>query len=133
MLIDKEQCPFPLSDELIFILTAEIQKVNNDLPVILNFRDPTYSAERGGYHPIEISISARGQILYATDFSYAGPLPYAELEKEIDFDFGLRCFQHFGQEFPLEYGRELFDLWQQNFCSYYHMDVYRVTVTDVSG
>jgi len=40
--------------------------------VALNFRDPTYSAINGGYHPVEIHVDSKGNILCITDFSFAG-------------------------------------------------------------
>ena len=38
----------------------------------LNFRDKTYSAENGGYHPVEIHVDSKGDIHCITDFSFAG-------------------------------------------------------------
>lgn len=128
MKIDTSNCPFHLSSKFIKILEDEIQRAGNsgNDHVTLNFRDPTYSAEDGGYHPVEIRIDASGVIQYVTDFSYAGIGPYAELVKEIDFDFGLGLFQHFGREFALQKGKELFAIWCNNFVSYYRMEIFEV-------
>lgn len=130
MHINSTGFPFRLSNELLKILNLEISKAEQTSPsgLILNFRDPDYSAERGGFHPVEISISATGSIQYMTDFSFVGMPPQAELVKEIDFDFGLKLFQHFGRDYPIEQGRELFSLWQENFCAYYAMGVYLVEI-----
>ena len=124
----EDSCPFPLSKALIELINAEIVKAGADLRqgVILNFRDPTYSPEAGGYHPVEIAIDRKGILLYVTDFAFVGRAPFAEQTKEIDFDFTLSAFQHFGVEFPLERGRGLFQLWQRNFISYYRGGVYTV-------
>lgn len=57
--------------------------------VTLNFRDPNYSAERGGYHPVEIRLVHQGDewcLDYATDFGYVGTV-YPELEKIIDISW----------------------------------------------
>lgn len=130
MTIDQQAFPFPLSDALVKILNEEIGRAQ--LPagteLTLSFRDPDYSPQTGGFHPVEVRVNARGQIQYITDFAYVGRPPFAELAKEIDFDFDLGLFQHFSSEFPLEQGRGLFALWQENFVSYYRMGVYTVSV-----
>ena len=130
MLIDQDAFPFPLAIVLVAILENELKKaqVQAGAGVILNFRDPTYTPHAGGFHPVEIRINPKGRIEYVTDFAYVGVGPHAELAKEIDFDVSLGLFQHFGREFPLAKGRELFALWQRNFCSYYRIGIYTVTV-----
>jgi hypothetical protein len=35
--------------------------------VALNFRDPTYSATDGGFHPVEIHVDSKGDVLSITD------------------------------------------------------------------
>lgn len=120
-----------ISKELIDILeklTEKISSENNEY-VILNFRDPGYSAEDGGYHPVEIGINAAGEVQYITDFSYVGQGGYAELTKELDFDFSLSLFQQMGRDYPLEQGAGLFKIFQSNFCSYYHSDVFEVEIS----
>jgi len=54
--------------------------------------------------------------------------PFNELAKEIDFDIDLGLLQHFGREYSLREGRELFSMWQRNFISYYQMAVYQVSI-----
>ncbi|HBB0884904.1 TPA: DUF2787 domain-containing protein, partial [Escherichia coli] len=52
----------------------------------INFRDPEYSPETGGWHPVEIRLIPAGedwQLDYVTDFHYAGH-PWPELEKDVD-------------------------------------------------
>ena len=97
--------------------------------ICLNFRDPHYGPERGGFHPVEIAIGADGRIVYVTDFAYVGAGPFAELAKELDFDCSLVLFQMMGREFPLAQGDGLFQLWQHNFCDYYRGGVYAVTAS----
>ncbi len=129
MTIDTEVCPFPLLRSFRSILESEIAKMpfSAGSGVILTFRDPSYSAESGGFHPVEISLTGQGRIRYITDFSYVGRLPFWELAKELDFDFSMGLFQHLGREFPIHAGRELFALWQRNFVEYYRMGVYSVS------
>lgn len=131
MVIDRLSFPFRLSDDFVSILEDEIAQsgVGVDSAVVLNFRDPWYSADGGGYHPVEIRIEKSGAIAYVTDFSFVGMPPFVELAKEIDFDISLGLFQHFSREFSIECGRELFGIWQENFVSYYRSDVYQVAVT----
>jgi hypothetical protein len=47
----------------------------------------------------------------------------------MDFGFAHLCFQHFGHEFPLQAGEELFQIFQTNFCAYLASGVYRVEVS----
>lgn len=121
----------PVSDQLVAIIQREIDQssVDTSSGFTLNFRDPDYSAESGGYHPVEIAVDEQGRILYITDFAYFGSGPYAELDKEIDFDFGYKVFQHMGREFPIERGASLFELWQSNFCDYVERQVFEVLLS----
>jgi len=119
-----------LSKDLINIIEQQIEnKKASDGYLTLSFRDPTYSAETGGYHPVEILINADGQVQYITDFSFVGQGGYAELVKELDFDFSLNIFQQMGRDYPLEQGAGLFKIFQSNFCSYYESGVYEVEVS----
>ena len=97
-------------------------------PAVLTFKDDNYDPDSGGFHPVEIRIDPGGKIEYITDFSYVGNGPFAELVKEIDFDFSLRLFQHFGREHSIGHGLELYRLWERNFVAYYQMGVYSVRV-----
>ena len=50
--------------------------------VTINFRDPNYSAENGGFHPVEIRLEKHGvtwQLCYITDFTYVGIGPLSDL------------------------------------------------------
>jgi hypothetical protein len=89
MTIDTVTCSLSLSKELVDILDKALvdQQIKSDSGVALNFRDPSYSAESGGFHPVEIGVDPSCKVLYITDFAYVGLAPFAELAKEIDFDF----------------------------------------------
>ncbi len=130
MKVNQRSCLLAISDALVKIIEDEIgrAKVDTSIGAVLNFRDPDYSAEEGGYHPVEIAITSDGQMLYITDFSYVGTPPYAELAKELDFDFDIETCQQFDHLFRLKQAGGLFALWQKNFVSYYAMGVYTVTV-----
>lgn len=120
-----------LNDALIKIIEDELKKsgAKESEAVTLNFRDPEYSAESGGFHPVEIRLNEDKELQYVTDFSYVGYGGYEELVKELDFDFSLGLFQQFDRCYPIEKAREMFLIWQQNFCAYYRMDVYQVQIT----
>ncbi|WP_225390201.1 DUF2787 family protein, partial [Escherichia coli] len=50
-----------------------LQKITE--AVVINFRDPDYSAESGGFHPVEIRFIRKNNewyFDYVTDFSYMG-------------------------------------------------------------
>ncbi len=63
--------------------------------LVFNFRDKTYSADEGGFHPVEMAIcqtsTGEWSIEYITDFAYMGNY-YPELERNLDFDFRVGQF-----------------------------------------
>lgn len=128
MKIQTQGIPLPVDTALVELLETDLVIAGVPFPVTLNFRDPSYSVDRGGFHPVEIAFDPAGCIQYITDFAYVGLGPYAELAKELDFDFSLGLFQHFGYEFPISEGAEMFAIWQKNFVSYYRMGVFQVQV-----
>ena len=98
--------------------------------VALNFRDPTYSAEHGGYHPVEIHVDSKGDVLSITDFAYFGMPPMVELGIELDWSFIEHgYFRQFDSMHDLECGRSLLGLYTRNFTAYYKSGVYQVEVT----
>ena len=114
----------PVSQELINVIFKEI---GNPPP----HKDLSYSAEKGGYHPVEIRLISRNDewcFDYITDFSYMGVV-YPELEKEIDISWSQQYvfLAHVG-DLSVNAGRELFELWQSNFIQYHAMNVYTITV-----
>lgn len=83
----------PVSLQLFDMLMAEAGAIpaskHRVTAVTLNFRDPDYSAERGGYHPVEIRLVRQEDewcLDYATNFGYVGNV-YPELEKIIDISW----------------------------------------------
>ncbi|EGR0635224.1 TPA: DUF2787 domain-containing protein [Vibrio vulnificus] len=99
--------------------------------LVFNFLDSSYSAEAGGFHPVEIAITqsrdGRWNIEYATDFAYVGSA-YPELERCLDFDFRDQSFyaQYSGWT-PMKgniSAIELYQLWESNFLTYADMEVY---------
>ena len=130
--INKEPCSYNLTNQFVEILTKETGHTmkNPTRAITLNFRDPSYSAATGGFHPVEIRINSNVEIEYITDFCYVGQPPFSELTKELDFDFLNQCFfQLFKGEYPIDAGAELFEIWQTNFVSYVSMSVFEITVT----
>jgi len=130
MNIQQTGYPVAVSKQLLAIITKELEASTIDASsgFIINFRDPDYNAESGGYHPVEIAVDAQGRIQYITDFTCYGAGPYAELAKELDFDFSHSLFQHMGREFDIKDGAALYKIWQSNFCSYYEWQVFQATV-----
>lgn len=98
-----------------------------------NFRNPGYSAEQGGVHPVEIRLICghNGWLFdYVTDFSYQGLGQDAELCKELDFNF--LDDEHYLQGWgPVQRSEahELFTLWQTNFVAYCRMAYFTVEVS----
>ena len=102
--------------------------------VTLNFRDPTYSAKRGGFHPVEIRLEQYDNMwhfCYITDFAYIGSGPYAELTKELDFDFQSGVFQNLFGVFPIEQATDMFQIWEGNFLYYYlELEAFTVSISE---
>ncbi|UPR51795.1 DUF2787 domain-containing protein [Vibrio cyclitrophicus] len=118
-------------------LRSKLEQIANqhDLPtastraLTFNFRDTSYSAESGGWHPVEIRIEQEdGQwsFSYITDFSYVG-YPYSELAKEVDFDFTNEeaAFLYMPPQ-PINDTRviDFYQMWELNFMTYLHMEVF---------
>ena len=126
----------PVTPALLALLSQEAERTDLDLgrctQLTFNFRNPGYSAEQGGVHPVEIRL-VRGLddwlFDYVTDFSYQGLGHDAELCKEIDFNFldGEHTMLGWGP-LRLAEARELFDIWQSNFIAYCRLECFSVTV-----
>lgn len=126
---------FAVPEKLTAILNGELTKIDTIEPdvnaITFNFRDDDYSADAGGFHPVEIRLVSSDnlwQFEYITDFSFYGN-PFPELVKEIDV-----CFLS-GQIHTIYSGclhgdsaRELIDLFLTNFISYVEMNIFTVTV-----
>ena len=97
--------------------------------VALNFRDPAYSAANGGFHPVEIHVGSKGDVLCITDFSIVAIPPMVELGIELDWSFEHDYFRQFDSMYDLECGRGLLGLYTRSFTAYYDSGVYRVEVT----
>lgn len=99
--------------------------------VTMNFRDPLYSAETGGFHPVEIRLlrlHEQWQFDYVTDFSFMGNY-YPELEKKLDICWSQGYVYHFMMgDIDEEEGGALFELWQRNFIQYHKMKCYKVSI-----
>lgn len=130
MQLRTETLPWPLDREFHSLLQEELKKadISTSSGAVISFRDPDFTPETGGFHPVEIAVAPDGSIQYITDFAYFGRPPHCELAKELDFDFSLGLFQHFGIEFDIAEAKEVFGLWQCNFLSYVRMDAYAVSV-----
>ena len=128
-------------ERLLLPVTANLQQklqtiaTQHNLPttstsaLTFNFRDTGYSAESGGWHPVEIRIEQENDqwhFSYITDFSYVGH-PYPELAKEVDFDFdnGIASFL-FMKQVPISCDdvMDFYQVWEMNFLAYVEMEVF---------
>jgi len=126
MQVNCSKLPWLLDERLIEVLNNVLLSApeNVDDGVIISFRDEKYSASEGGFHPVEIALRRDGTLLYITDFNFVGD----ELCKCLDFDFSLQVFQYYGMDSPIMTGREVFQLFQDNFISYHKKKVYTVSL-----
>ncbi|EPW6640545.1 DUF2787 domain-containing protein [Vibrio parahaemolyticus] len=125
-----------LSDQLTDHLLSN-EALTTSRYLVFNFRDKTYSADEGGFHPVEMAIchtsTGEWSIEYITDFAYMGN-HYPELERNLDFDFRVRqFFVAYRGWLPIQSSRdakELYQLWESNFLAYVDTDAYNdITVT----
>ena len=112
------------------------QSINLEPLTALTFRfnDPNYSATQGGYHPVEIRLvrGLNGWLFDTiTDFSYQGYGDWAELDKELDFDFLSPEFTHIYLG-VLEHDDaiELYQQWESNFWLYCQMFSFGVAIDE---
>ena len=96
--------------------------------ITINYRDKSYSAEQGGFHPVEIGLNRSGEswtLEYITDFAYCGG-PYPELYKEADFNFANNQLYMSDYSFPLgsHDAKNFYDLWSSNFVQYVDMGAF---------
>ncbi|WP_166426207.1 DUF2787 family protein [Paraglaciecola sp. 20A4] len=128
--IQYEGLALPVSKALADAIVSIIPKnVDNDV-ITINFRDPTYSPESGGFHPVEIRLENRDTIwhfCYITDFAYLG---MGGLAKELDFDFQAGVFQNFLGIYPIEQASDMYQIWEGNFLHYWQtMHVYKLNIS----
>jgi len=119
--IKEEGLALPLSPMFTLYIADLISPYENNEAVVLNFRDPTYSAENGGYHPVEMRLENEGdywRFCYITDFCFVGNGYMAELAKDLDFDFDARVLQCLHGTYPIEQAIEIFQVWESNFVYY---------------
>lgn len=133
MNINTKNLPLPVTCRLIDIIKDALKgkDLTGKISITLNFRDPDYSAENGGYHPVEIMLKRQGDewhILYITDFCYAGIGPYADLVKDLDFDFGAGVFQTQYGYYRIEEASDIYPVWEQNFISYFRIEAFEIKI-----
>lgn len=139
----------PISKKLNQCIVNELNQQCKDTPellsplsdsnsIIFNFRDKSYNAKNGGFHPVEIALTKEAdntwQYAYITDFAFVGS-HFPELAKEIDFDFlSAEWFASYEGRYTSIKGNdaalELYSLWECNFLAYVEMDSYDdITIT----
>ncbi len=119
--IKHEGVALPLSPMFALYIADLIAPYEKDEAVVLNFRDPSYSADDGGYHPVEMQLENDGdgwRFCCITDFCYVGSGYMTELAKDLDFDFDAGVFQNLFGTYPIEQAIEMFQVWETNFVYY---------------
>jgi hypothetical protein len=125
----------PVSTKFAHALQTLLNKKRTDAEsVTINFRDPTYSPESGGFHPVEIRLERQGNkwhFCYITDFAYVGSGFHAELAKELDFDFQSGVFQNLLGVFPIEQATDMYQIWEGNFLHYWlELEAFLITISE---
>ncbi|TVO31735.1 DUF2787 family protein [Vibrio algivorus] len=130
-----------LSQALYGVLRDESMNLSGDAlaqarTLTFNFRDESYTAESGGFHPVEIRLKRASikfsswQLAYITTFAYIGNV-YPELERNLDFDCQSgRCLVHpYIQWEPIKDNQDvlsMYQLWESNFLAYLNSDSYSI-------
>ena len=135
MRIQYEGLALPVSSTLVnhLIELLKDHDLSNSSTVTINFRDPDYSAEKGGYHPVEIMLFRKGDtwhFAYITDFKYVGQGQDVELAKDLDFDFQAGVFQTLYGYYRIEEGLDIYPVWEDNFINYWQdFGVFELTIS----
>jgi hypothetical protein len=119
--IKHEGLAVPMSPMFTLYIADLLAPHKNEKAVTINFRDPNYSADDGGYHPVEIRLENEGdgwRFSYITDFCFVGNGYMAELAKDLDFDFDAGVLQCLHGTYPIEQAIEIFQVWESNFVYY---------------
>lgn len=107
--------------DLLARLTTQEAITDDAQSMVFNFRDKSYSAELGGYHPVEIRIYYELGLWhfdYITDFSYQGGA-FPEITAEVDFDFRNQMLSvSYVPPIAITADIDFFKLWQGNFLAY---------------
>ena len=131
--IKHEDLAVPMSPMFTLYIADLLAPYENETAITINFRDPNYNADDGGYHPVEIRLENEGdgwRYCYITDFCYVGSGYMAELAKDLDFDFHAGLFQNLLGVYPIEQATEVYMLWEMNFMCYVNdLKVFNVTIT----
>jgi hypothetical protein len=119
--IKHEGLAVPMSPMFTLYINDLLAPHEDEKAVTINFREPNYSADDGGYHPVEIRLENEGdgwRFCYITDFVFVGSGHIAELAKDLDFDFDAGVFQNRFDTYPIEQAIEMFQIWESNFVYY---------------
>lgn len=131
--IKRNQLP-AMPDRFYQVIEKELANVDpkGSNAITLNFRDPDYSAEDGGFHPVEVRLEKQQdhwRFVYVTDFAFRGH-PFPELVKDIDICFNSKqVYSLFSGWIGERESQGLIKLFSDNFVSYYQMEAYQVEVS----
>ncbi|WP_351123838.1 DUF2787 family protein [Shewanella sp. T24-MNA-CIBAN-0130] len=132
MNIINKELALPVSDSLLLPLTELISNTTHQA-LTINFRDPNYSSEHGGFRPVEIRLEKMAEhwnLCYITEFCFVGHGGYAELVKALDFDFNFGVFQSINGEILLDAAMEFYPIWEQNFVCYWQdLEMFEVSIS----
>lgn len=127
-------CDLPIFKPFITLLANVIERHPKVFSITLNYSNADYTAETGGYRPVEIRLKRKQgnhwHICYVTEFTYAATPFGQESAYAIDFDFSqARGYQLGMTSGPITAYGPLFSLWQRNFCRYHSHDVYQCKIS----
>ncbi len=84
-------CDLPIFKPFITLLANSIEQHPKAFSITLNYSNADYTAETGGYRPVEIRLERKlgnhWHICYVTEFTYTATPFSQESTYAIDFDF----------------------------------------------
>ncbi|MGR3971808.1 DUF2787 domain-containing protein [Shewanella sp. 1180_01] len=133
LIINRNQLP-TMPNRFYQVIEKELANVDpkDANAITLNFRVPDYSAEAGGFHPVEVRLEKQQdhwRFVYITDFAFRGH-PFPELVKDIDLCFNSKqVYSLFSGWIGERESQGLIKLFSDNLVSYHQMEVYQVEVS----
>lgn len=141
MNIEFSRCCISISPELYHYISSLVKRESitpDTTQITVNLRDTSYSVSAGGYHPVEFSFQKNESndtwsLRYITDYCYYGS-PYAELVKEVDFDFSagtLYLLNAPSMFIKRSTVRGFYRKWESNFLAYIALGAFNQIVLSV--
>ena len=133
-IVMQQDLPVDIPYELLTLCQhhIDINKVSPNSDAYVYFNDPNFTAQRGGYLPVDIDFDKDGHLNSIVVYEYINHDPIPDLVERFDFNFDWGCLMYRGQTSTLEYMAVEFLIWQTRFLRLVQRGVYEITVAEVA-